>query len=415
VTWADALSPLRERSFAWYFGSRLGDTLATMMASIALAFAVLEVTDSATALGQVLAAHSIPLVLFMLFGGVVADRVPRALVLQVSNLGAALSQGALAFLVLTGEAELWMFLVLAAVNGTADSIGFPAMAGMVPQLVPREQLQRANALISMSRGMLTIVAPSVAALLVVAMSPGWALAVTSTAWLLSAALLAGVRIPPRPSRAEQTSTWHDLREGWTLFRGTTWLWVVVLTFGFLNAIHAGAWSTLGPVVAKDTIGVQGWGLVVSASSAGLLLMTLVLLRVRLVRPLLLGMLGCAVMGLPLVILGASPSLLPLLVASFLAGAGIEVFGMGWNLAMQENIDDDMLARAYSYDALGSFVAIPVGRLAVGPLVVAFGYHDVLVWSGIAYAAIALLALTSRSVRTLDRVPGEAPAAEPTAR
>jgi hypothetical protein len=275
---------------------------------------------------------------------------------------------------------------------------------MVPQLVPREQLQRANALLSMSRGMLTIVAPSLAAVLVVATSPGWALAATSSAWLCSAALLIGVRIPPRPPRSEASSTWQDLREGWVLFRGTTWLWVVVLAFGFLNAIHAGAWSTLGPVVAKDTIGVRGWGLVVSASSVGLLLMTLVLLRVRLGRPLLLGMLGCAVMGVPLVILGASPSLLPLLVASLVAGAGIEVFGMGWNLAMQENIDDDLLSRAYSYDALGSFVAIPVGQLVYGPLAAAFGHRDVLVWSGILYAGVALLTLSSRSVRTLDRPP-----------
>jgi len=81
-----------------------------------------------------------------------------------------------------------------------------------------------------------------------------------------------------------------------------------------------------------------------------------------------------------------------------------VFSIGWNLAMQENIDDEMLSRAYSYDALGSFVAMPVGQLLYGPLGEAFGYRDVLLWSGVAYAVIALLALTSRSVRTLRRVP-----------
>jgi len=94
--------------------------------------------------------------------------------------------------------------------------------------------------------------------------------------------------------------------------------------------------------------------------------------------------------------------LVLVAVTFVAGAGIEVFSMGWNLAMQENIDDQMLSRAYSYDALGSFVAMPIGQLAYGPLGAAFGYRDVLVWSGVAYVVIALLALTSRSVRTLDR-------------
>jgi hypothetical protein len=169
-------------------------------------------------------------------------------------------------------------------------------------------------------------------------------------------------------------------------------------------IHTGAWFTLGPAVAKGTIGEQGWGLVLSAESIGLVLMTVVLLRVRMRRPLLYGMLGCSLMSLPLIVLGVEPHLLVLIVCSFVAGAGVEVFGIAWNVAMQENIEDDMLSRAYSYDALGSFVAMPVGQLLYGPLGEAFGARDVLLWSGVAYAAIAFLTLTSRSVRTMERQP-----------
>ena len=408
MRWKDSLAPLRNRNFAWYYASRFSDTLGTMMAGVALAFAVLEITDSATALGQVLAAHTIPLVVFLLFGGVIADRLPRALLLQASNLVAALTQGILAFLVITGEAELWMFIVLAAVNGTADAIGFPAMASMVPQLVRRDQLQSANALLSLSRGGLTIIGPTVAALLVVTVGPGWALAANALTWLGSAILLTPVKIPTRARKEEASSTVQELREGWTLFVGTTWLWVVVLAFGFLNAIHAGAWFTLGPAVAKGTIGEQGWGIVLSAESLGLLVMTVILLRVRLRRPLLVGMLGCALMGIPMMLLGVEAHLLTLVLVTFVAGAGIEVFSIGWSLAMQENIEDDMLSRAYSYDALGSFVAMPIGQLAYGPLGEVFGYRDVLLVSGIAYVAVALLALASRSVRNLERVDVHAP-------
>lgn len=409
MRWKDSLAPLRNRNFAWYYASRFSDTLGTMMAGVALAFAVLEITDSATALGQVLAAHTIPLVVFLLFGGVIADRLPRALLLQASNLVAALTQGILAFLVITGEAELWMFIVLAAVNGTADAIGFPAMASMVPQLVRRDQLQSANALLSLSRGGLTIIGPTVAALLVVTVGPGWALAANALTWLGSAILLTPVKIPTRARKEEASSTVQELREGWTLFVGTTWLWVVVLAFGFLNAIHAGAWFTLGPAVAKGTIGEQGWGFVLSAESLGLLVMTVILLRVKLRRPLLVGMLGCALMGIPMMLLGVEAHLLTLVLVTFVAGAGIEVFSIGWSLAMQENIEDDMLSRAYSYDALGSFVAMPIGQLAYGPLGEVFGYRDVLLVSGIAYVAVALLALASRSVRNLERVDVHAPA------
>jgi MFS family permease len=416
MTWRDSFAPLRNRNFAWYFASRASDTLGTMMSGVALAFAVLAITDSATALGQVLAAHTIPLVVFLLYGGVLADRFPRTLVLQSSNLVAAASQGTLAFLLITDQAELWMFIVLAAVNGTADAAGFPAMAGMVPQLVPRAQLQPANALLSLTRGGLTVIGPSASALLVVTVGPGWGLAVNAMTWLLSTLLLTQVNIPPKPAKDERTSTLQDLREGWSFFWATTWLWVIVMAFAFLNAIHVGAWFTLGPARAKDTIGEQGWGFVLSAESAGLLGMTLVLLQVRLRRPLLLGMLGFSLIGVPMMALGIQPDLWLLIALAFVAGAGVEVFSIGWNLAMQENIDDDMLARAYSYDALGSFVAMPVGQLLFGPLGDAFGFEAVLVVSGVAAIVISLLTLLSRSVRTLDRpavVPEPNPSASPT--
>ena len=152
---------------------------------------------------------------------------------------------------------------------------------------------------------------------------------------------------------------------------------MVLAFGFLNAIHIGAVFTLGPAVAKETIGEQGWGLVLSAESVGLLLMTVVLLRVPLQRPLLLGMLGIsAARRADGPARRRSPAGAP-------DGRVLRRRGrhrgllMGWNLAMQENIEDSMLSRAYSYDALGSFVAMPVGQLAYGPLGAAFGYEEVL--------------------------------------
>jgi len=188
---------------------------------------------------------------------------------------------------------------------------------------------------------------------------------------------------------------------------------VVLAFGALNAIHMGGVYTLGPAVAKETIGEQGWGLVLSAESVGLVLMTVVLLRVRLQRPLLLGMIGVATLGLPLAMLGADPQLVLLMMAFFVAGAGTEVFSIGWSLAMQEHVPEPMMSRAWSYDSLGSFVAIPIGQLAYGPLGAAFGYEDVLVVSGIAYAAICLLTLLSRSVRDLRRQPTVEPSGRAT--
>jgi MFS family permease len=401
VTWKDAAAPLRQRSFGWYFASRFVNTLGTMMASIALAFAVLDITGSASALGQVLAAHTVPMIVLLLWGGVISDRLPRTLVLQLSNVASALTQGAIAFLVITGTAELWMLIALSAVHGAVSAISFPAMASMVPQLVPRSQLQPANALLSLTRNGLTVLGPTIGALLVVTVGSGWALAIDAATWLVSALLLLPVRLPPR-ERKQSTSTVAELREGWEFFWSTTWLWAVVIGFGALNMIHNGALFTLGPVVGQATIGRQGWGYVLSAEALGLLAMAVVLLRVPLRRPLFWGMLAIALAGLPMVVLGADPTLVALVASAFVAGAGIEVFSMGWNLAMQENIEEQMLSRAYSYDALGSFVAIPVGQLTFGPLAAAFGYRDVLIVSGIVYFGICLLTLLSGSVRELPR-------------
>jgi MFS family permease len=411
MSWAASFAPLREKNFAWYFASRFVNTLGSMMANVALAFAVLDVTGSASGLGTVLAAHTVPMVALLLWGGVISDRFPRAVVLQLSNIASAISQGLIALLVLTGTAELWMLIVLAAVHGIVSALSFPAMASMVQGLVPRGQLQPANTLLSLTRNGLTVIGPTVGALLVVTVGSGWAIAVDAATWLVAAVLLTGVRIPAREKSAEPTSTLTELREGWTFFRRTTWLWVVVLGFGILNGIHSGAWFVLGPVVAQNTIGRQSWGYVLSAEAIGLVAMGVLMLRVRLERPLLWGMLGMFPMALPMFVLGVEPQTWALILAAFVAGAGVETFSLGWNLAMMENIDERMLSRAFSYDALGSFVAMPLGQLAFGPLGAAFGYRDVLMVSGIVYAVTVALVLCSRSVRTLPRAaPEPVPAA-----
>ncbi len=401
MTWRESLAPLAGRRFRYFFASRAVSIWGTTMAPIALAFAVLEIEDSAAALGQVLAARSIPMVLFLLVGGVLADRLGRWRVIQASNLVSALSQGFAAWLIITGHAELWHLVVIEAVNGTTSASAFPAMQGMVPQLVQRTQLQSANVLLSMVRGALVVVGPTTAALLVVAVGPGWALGIDALTWAASMVLFLPVRLPHQ-APATSAGIMGDLRAGWTYFRTTTWLWVVVLAFGLLNVIMGGIWYTLGPPVAKDTIGIAGWGYVLSAQAVGLLATTVVLLRVSLRFPLRAGMLGCLLFAAPLLMLGIEPMLVPLMVAMFVSGAGLEVFNVGWNLAMQENVPEEMLSRAYSYDALGSLAAVPLGQLLAGPLGDWLGYREVLVGGGVLYAGLCLLTLASPAVRNLER-------------
>ena len=375
------------------------------MGSVALVFAVLEVSDSPSALGIVLAAHSIPMVAFLLVGGVLADRFGRTLIIQISNVAAGLTALAIAALVLSGTAEIWQLAALTAVNGVAAAANQPALAGLLPQLAPKGALQQANALNGLLRNIAVVLAPAAAGALVVGVGAGWAIAINGATYLVSALLLLPIKLPAPPPRHDGDSILKDLRTGWGFFRRTTWLWVIVLAFSGLNALHSGGFNTLGPAHAKTSeLGVHGWALILSANAAGLVLTSLLFLRVPLRRPLLLGMLGCSLFSLQLIALGTTSELWVLLVAAFVAGAGIEIFGLGWELAMQEHVPPDMLSRVYSYDMLGSFIAIPVGQLAFGPLGAAFGLQSMILVAGVAYFVISLLTLTSRSVRTMRRAP-----------
>jgi MFS family permease len=403
----DSFSPLRDNRFAWFFAGRFISTMGSVMAPVALTFAVLDLVNSPSALGEVLAARSIPLVLFLLIGGVVADRFSRSAVMQLSHLMAAGTQGLVAALLLTGTAELWMIISLEALNGVVSAFTFPAMQGVVPLVVPRTHIQQANALLGFTRNGLNVLGPTVAAIIVVTAGSGWAIAADALTWAIAAFCMSRVQLPPAARKLEaRPSMVADLKEGWDSFIERTWVWVVVLAFGVMNAIWAGAFFTLGPVIAKRTIGVDGWGYLLSSEAVGLVTMTVVLLRLRLGHPLRAGMLGVALVAGPMLMLGAHPALVPLVALAFVSGCGIEVFSIGWQTALHENIPNDVLSRVSSYDALGSFVAMPVGQLAFGPLSRVVEARELMVVSGIVFVVIALATLSSSSVRNLERGPAQ---------
>ncbi|UYM06044.1 MFS transporter [Solicola gregarius] len=392
-------SPLRSSRFRWFFTGRTLSFLGSSMAPVALAFAVLDITGSPASLGIVLAARSIPMAALMLVGGVISDRFSRSTVLVVSNSLTGLSQGLAATLLITGNAEVWSLAVIEAVNGVVVAFTFPAMQSVIPMVVDRDDLQQTNAILSFSRQGMFVIGPSLAGLFVVTIGSGWAIAVDGASYVVSAFCMSRLHLRA-VERTDPSSMVADLREGWGVFVSMQWVWVVVSAFGVLNMIHAGVIFTLGPVIAKDTIGEGAWGAVLSAESVGFLVTTLVLMRVRLRYPLRAGMLGMASLALPMLALGAAPQTLVLATLMFLAGVGTEIFGIGWSTAMHENVPNELQSRLWSYDAFGSFVAIPIGQLLAGPLAAAFDARTVAVVAGALYAVVALAALLSPDVRRL---------------
>ena len=399
---------LRHRDFRWFWASDAVDLLGTSMAPVALAFAVLHVDGSARALSQVLAIHIGAHAVFVLVGGLVADRFPRTLVLQGSNVLSFLAQGAVGALVVTNQATVTSIMALVAIGGAASAFGMPATEGIVPQLVTRAQLQQANAVMAFARRGAMVLGPAAAGVLVATAGPGWAILADAATFLLATLALTRVRLPPsrRATGAGDAASFAgQLREGWTHVRSRTWLWVIIAAFGVVNAIQAGAWGVLGPVIAETTpgLGADGWGIVVSAQAVGAIGMTLLLLRLPLSRPLRHGMVGVSVMAIPLCLLGFRPETLLLATAALLGGGGIEVFGTGWRTALMEQVPPDALSRVASFDMLGSFIAIPVGTLLFGWLATRADLEAVLIISAIAYATAALATLLVPSVRQLPRL------------
>ncbi|WP_347350187.1 MFS transporter [Intrasporangium sp.] len=397
-----SLGVLADRRFAWFFVARSVSMAGSAMAPVALAFAVLHIDRSALALGQVLGVRTIAMIACLLLGGVVSDRFSRIAVLQVAHLLTCATQATAAALIISGHATLAQITVIEGLNGAVSAFTMPAMTGIVPLVVDRPRLQQANALLSFSRSSLGIVGPAVAGLLVVGVGPGWALAADALTYLVAVLALARVRLRREEPGRQRSSMIRELRDGWREFTSRQWLWVIVLTFGVTNAIHVGVIGVMGPLVATTTpaIGEAGWGAVLSAEAAGTVLMTLVLMRLRLTRPLRAGMVATAVVAVPLAMLGLAPAVLPLALAFFVGGAAIELFGVGWSTALHEHVPVAVLSRVSSYDALGSFVAIPVGTFLYGGLAAALDHEMLLLVSALVYAAVSLLALASPAVRGL---------------
>jgi MFS family permease len=234
------------------------------MAPVALAFAVLHLTGSASALGLVLAARMVPNVLFLALGGVIADRLPRSTVLVGSNVIAGTAQAVAAVLLLSGEAEVWHLVILEA-NGAAFALFYPADAALVPLTVPKGRLNEANALLRLGPSATLILGATVAGVVVAVLGPGWAIAADAATFAVAAALMASIR-SIEAAAAGARGFLADLRDGWSEFIAHRWLWSIVAQFSVMVLGFLGAFLVLGPVVADQDLSARVPGQPSSAAS-----------------------------------------------------------------------------------------------------------------------------------------------------
>jgi predicted MFS family arabinose efflux permease len=394
------------RDFRLLLADRLIAPASIGFSLVGVSFAVLKATNSASDLSYVLAAQIAPSLIFALIGGVAADRFRAQLVIVVANLMMALGEGTFGILVLTGHPPLWAMMGLEAVTGTGAAIFYPASQALLPRLVPGGLLQEASALSRLVMNTGQMAGAAVAGLLVAATSAGLALLLCGIGMVSTVPLLLsirsgreGVHLGADGPAAPNLLT--ELREGWSEFRSHTWLWVIVGQFCVVMMAWYGAFSVLGPVVAREHLGgPAAWGAITAADAFGLIAGGVVSLRFTPRRPMLFVVLtGAAIAISPLSLAMVLP-LPAVCVASFGLGVFVEMMMVQWTVTMARNIPPDKLARVSSYDVLGTVMAMPAGALIAGPLGTDIGTSRAQYAAATVIVLASALALIPRDIRTI---------------
>jgi MFS family permease len=399
------LQVLREPNYRRLFVGRTTSLIGDGMAPVALAFAILGLTGSATDLGIVLAAHSVVLIALLLVGGVVGDRVSPRLSMLGADFARTFSMGAIAVLLLTGTAEIWQLALLYAVDGAATAFFNPASTAIVPQIVPGARLQEANALLNISRHGGKVAGPALAGVLLALGSPGSAIAVDAATFAVSALCLLGVQAPKLRRDDVEPAFLSELRHGWREFVSRSWMVAIVISAAVSNAIFFPVFMVLGPVVSNESLdGSSSWALIAALWGAGGLLGAVLALGVRPRRPLLFGEGLIMLIALPAMLLAIPASALAIGLGALVSGATVGLGEVLYDTVSAQEVPPESLSRVVAYDWFGALALEPLGLALIGPLAAGLGVSPTL-WLGAAVITVCQAGvLLVPSVRRLETRP-----------
>lgn len=399
------------RDFSLLFGGQAVSVFGDGLFQIALSFAVLEFTGVAE-LGLVLAVGTLPMVGLILVGGVWADRLERRRIMIAADVGRVAVQLVLAVLVLSGEAELWHFLILQLLYGTGQAFFGPASTGIIPQIVEDDLLRSANGMLGANRSTMYVLGAATGGLLVHAVGSGQAIAIDAISFGISALCLSLMHLRPAPAAAEDRESFgHELREGFREVRRHRWLWMTLInTFLFLM-LYVAPIHVLGPLIAKDDLGgARAWGFIDAAFGLGMAAGGILAATVRFRRPVFVAALLFLVTWVsPLLLATAAP--VPLIAVSFAAeGLGAGLFIAVWEGELQLQIPAEMLSRVSAWDWMGSLAGMPLGFVAGGLVAEAIGTDQTLAAVAACAFGLALWMALSPTLRSIGmRAPEPRPA------
>jgi MFS family permease len=399
----ERLRVLRHHDFRNLWLAQSTSAMGDGVVVVALALFVTDLTGSPTDVGIVLFAQLLPLVSFLLIGGVWADRLPRARVMLTSDVVRAGLHTLLAVLIFTDTVEIWHMVVIEACFGTAQAFSIPAYNGLVPRTVPPDEVQDAQALSGFTFNLAELTGPAIATALVLGLGAGWAFLLDAGTFVVSAVLLSHVRAPETVG-GERRTMLAELAEGFREVRTRAWLWVTVVVFALAIPVGYAPIYVLGPTVAEETYNSTAvFGVVTASYGAGALAGALIGFRWRPRHPMRAAFLVIAVWPVMVVAFATGVTILLVVPLAVATGMGFALFDVFWNTTMAEQIPPHALSRASAWEWMGSLILLPVGYLAAGPLAEATSTETVLVGGAILTATVLALGLVPRETRMLRRV------------
>jgi MFS family permease len=369
-----------------------------------LAWWVLEKTGSAAAMGTVLIFSFLPMLLFLLIGGVAVDRLPRGRVMLVSDVLRGAVVALVAALAFAQSLEIWHVYIASMAFGFVDAFFQPAYTAIVPEIIPNESLPSANSLTNLSRQVTGIAGPALGAAMVVLGGTPMAFALDALSFFISAACLLPIVGLSTRAAAASSSALRDLREGLATVLGSPWLWVTIAIFALANVTLDGPIAVSLPFLVKDALGgdVGVLGLLYSMSSLGAIVGAVWLGRFHRIRRRGLITYGAGIVsGIAVLISGLPISIVGVSLAMFVEGFCIATFGLIWTNTLQELVPRDRLGRVSSIDMLGSYVLLPIGYGMTGWVTDAIGAPMMFVLGGGIGAGLIALGLLHPAIRGLD--------------
>ena len=373
------------------------------MGPIALAFGILGLPNgSANLLGLVLGTTTVLFLVMAPFGGVIADKYGRARMVGLTDMAGGLILFVQAGYFATGNVPIAVLLIVNGAFGILWGIFWPAFSGVIPAVLPEAGLQKGNALNALFTNSGMILGAASAGFLIDAFGPAITLGIDAASFFVSGLLVFTFRhLTPRAEHTENTMI-DDLRHGWKVFISFRWIVIIVAVFSFIVMCWAAAENVLGPLIALEHFdGAKSWSYVITAESVGLVVGSLIAIKVKPKYPMRFLMLSSFTITFYIAALAKPQSLAVIAVCAFLFGITLDLWGTLWSTALQRKVPRDSLSRVSSFDAMGSLMFRPIGLAIAAPLSTLLGIETFIYILAIITVFAIVLPLFNSEVRNMS--------------